>query len=420
MREAKVAEVTRNGRTVRFRKNDVLFKEGEASTVVYRLLSGEASVSRTSLAGGELMGSTKPGEFIGEMGVLVGAVRSATVTFAADSEVEKLTRTEFLELIAGDGELGMRLLHALSLRTRAMVERLNELGGTKDVPAFGSSGIRGAVTRFAIWVTGGAAELVRRRAKFVPETFRRKGRMVLTSVNGFPELRLKKGEVLFAEGAPTQHAYLVRSGAVRVMRGTRPIGELRTGEFIGEMGVLESRPRSASARALKDTVLQVIPPDGFYQLMRESRAAYFQVIDSLCERAQRLSKLIRASQGANGGSIYEAVSSVESVAQLAEQRLVNDLKKARNFFSLQVVHGKEMMKIYERYLRGEASKDEMERANAHFRDYLKIAGLGTLLVLPGAVLSIPLAAKIGKALGVDIFPSGDEGAAEADAESKNA
>jgi CRP-like cAMP-binding protein len=385
---------------VSFTKDEILFREGEASTSVYRLLSGEAAVSRANLAGGELMGTTRPGEFIGEMGALVGAVRSATVTFTADSEVEQLTRDEFLRLIAADGDLGMRLLHALSLRTRAMVERLNELGSVEAAP-FNKPG-------FFSRLVHGVAELLRRRAKFIPNDFRKGGAKALQMMQEFPEIHLRKGEPLFEEGAPSQYAYFVKKGVLRVMKGGRPIGELRHGAFIGEMGILESRPRSASAVAARDAVVAVIPEEEFYQLMRESRSAYFQVVDALCERAQRLAKVIRAKQATNGTGLYEAVSSMESVAQLAEHRLVNDLKKARRFFTTQATHGREMMQIYERYLRGEASKEELERANAHFRDYIKIAGLGTLLVLPGAVLSIPLAAKIGKALGVDIFPKNDE------------
>jgi hypothetical protein len=64
-----------------------------------------------------------------------------------------------------------------------------------------------------------------------------------------------------------------------------------------------------------------------------------------------------------------------------------------------------MTATYRNYLRGTATREEMERANAVLRDYLKMAGVGTLLILPGAPLTIPLVAKLGKALGVDIFPS---------------
>jgi len=37
-----------------------------------------------------------------------------------------------------------------------------------------------------------------------------------------------------------------------------------------------------------------------------------------------------------------------------------------------------------------------------------MAGVGTLFLLPGGIITVPLAAKIGKALGVDIFPTATE------------
>jgi len=67
-----------------------------------------------------------------------------------------------------------------------------------------------------------------------------------------------------------------------------------------------------------------------------------------------------------------------------------------------------MTATYEKYLRGTATRAEMEQANDVLRDYLKIAGIGTLLILPGAPITIPLVAKLGKAVGVDIFPSSVE------------
>ena len=96
---------------------------------------------------------------------------------------------------------------------------------------------------------------------------------------------------------------------------------------------------------------------------------------------------------------------MDSLAQLAEHRLVDEARRVRAYVTVQWDRGKIMTATYRNYLRGTATGEEMERANAVLRDYFKISGIGTLLILPGAPLTIPLVAKLGKALGVDIFPS---------------
>jgi hypothetical protein len=127
------------------------------------------------------------------------------------------------------------------------------------------------------------------------------------------------------------------------------------------------------------------------------------VIDALCERARRTHRRSAAWDG-RAGNLLDALRSVDSMAQLAEQRLVDEAHRVRVYFTVQLGRGKAMTATYHKYLRGAATREEMEQANAVLRDYLKIAGLGTLLILPGAPVTIPLVAKLGKALGVDIFP----------------
>ena len=385
-----------------FRSGDVLFREGDPSSAVYRLLSGEATVARETHAGSALIGATRPGDFVGEMGVLIGAVRNATVTFTRDAVLEQFTRKQFLELLADDYALGMRVLHALSLRTRVLVDRLHELGQCE----LRSPGISGRLKHTLTWSAKAPIDFLRRKAKFVPRSFRRDGKAV-DHLQGCPELHLKKGEVLLVDGEVSRNVYWLESGAIEVSKGGRRIGKLRPGEFIGEMGVLESRPRSATATASKASVLRELGPDKFFQLMRESKPAYFEVIDSLCERSRRLTQQIRELQPTQGDGIYEAIGSVESLSQLAEQRLVNDVQLIGRFFTVQVDHGKEMIIAYQRYIRGQATKEELERANRHLCDYFKMAGVGTLILLPGSVLAIPVAAKLGTILGINIFPNVD-------------
>jgi CRP-like cAMP-binding protein len=125
-----------------YKKNDILFREGDRSDFIYRLVSGEAEVTTLLKGGSEFAGRVLPGEFIGEIGVLVACRRGATAQFTSDSEVEELNRADFLALVASDRDVSVRLLNLLSLRTRSQVELLQAL------PDVGSPGA-GVFSKFA-------------------------------------------------------------------------------------------------------------------------------------------------------------------------------------------------------------------------------------------------------------------------------
>ena len=66
---------------------------------------------------------------------------------------------------------------------------------------------------------------------------------------------------------------------------------------------------------------------------------------------------------------------------------------------------KEMLSIYKRFTLKKATPEEMKKANQQFLDVLKGLGLGVFAVLPFAPITIPIAIKLGKRVGVDILPS---------------
>ncbi len=70
------------------------------------------------------------------------------------------------------------------------------------------------------------------------------------------------------------------------------------------------------------------------------------------------------------------------------------------------IETKEMFTIYRRYSRGIATKEEMKIANNQFREIVTSLGLGVLLVLPFAPLTLPIIVKLGKRFGINIIPSG--------------
>jgi len=63
------------------------------------------------------------------------------------------------------------------------------------------------------------------------------------------------GEVLFQEGEPGEVMYVIQSGAVRISKQVgseqRTLAKLGPGEFIGEMAILNGKPRTATATVIE-------------------------------------------------------------------------------------------------------------------------------------------------------------------------
>src|SRR5262245_24780589 len=377
---------------VKLEAGEILFSEGAASRHIYRVVSGEIEVSRRMGDGVAVLGRIGAGSFVGEMGALVWARRSGTARAVSNTVLRRYRRREFLAEIVRDPELSAQVLNGLSLRTRAHVEFL-----------------RGAPVAHKPSLIRRMIEALRRLLKRVP----RQGTLRATiGRSAFGRCEFEPGSTLFEEGEPSDGVFWIESGRVLVRTrdssgAERRAWHARAGEFLGEMGVLESLPRAATALAATRVVACKMSPEDFTALLRRSPAAVLMVIDALCERARRIRALGAAGNG-RSDDLMEALRSVDSMAQLAQQRLVDEALRARAYFAAQLGRGKIMTATYQSYLRGTATREEMEKANAVLRDYFKIAGIGTLLILPGAPITIPLVVKVGKALGVDILPSSVE------------
>ena len=71
------------------------------------------------------------------------------------------------------------------------------------------------------------------------------------------------GEIIFRQGYPGTHAYIIQSGEVAIIRemdnGSRQLlAVLKAGEMFGEIAVLDDVTRTATAEAHTDCVLQIM------------------------------------------------------------------------------------------------------------------------------------------------------------------
>jgi hypothetical protein len=79
----------------------------------------------------------------------------------------------------------------------------------------------------------------------------------------------EQGEVLFRQGDPSDVAIQILSGSAEVLRQAGDdaivLGTVQAGEFVGEMGVLEDRPRSATVRAAAPLEAELIARQDFLE-----------------------------------------------------------------------------------------------------------------------------------------------------------
>jgi hypothetical protein len=102
--------------------------------------------------------------------------------------------------------------------------------------------------------------------------------------------------MIFAEGDPSDEAYLIRSGRVSVMKrtvgGHVQLATLGPGDVLGEMGLLEERPRAASAQALEAVTVDVVSRDEFTNLLLRDPPRTMEILRVLFERLRTMNERI--------------------------------------------------------------------------------------------------------------------------------
>lgn len=86
--------------------------------------------------------------------------------------------------------------------------------------------------------------------------------------------KFSAGTILFREGDEGDTAYLVEKGSIEISSGDgedrRVLGEIVDGSLFGEMALISSMPRMATATAKIDTICIVIPRKVFRVLLFEA------------------------------------------------------------------------------------------------------------------------------------------------------
>ncbi len=92
-----------------------LMREGESGAEAMVIVSGWARVER----GGEVLNEIGPGAVVGEMALLSGKPRAATVTLLSDARLLVLARREFAALMDEMPSVRVQVMECLAVRLMA-------------------------------------------------------------------------------------------------------------------------------------------------------------------------------------------------------------------------------------------------------------------------------------------------------------
>lgn len=237
-----------------FAAGATIFRQGDPPDHFYVIQRGEVEVSLEQPGGqGRTIARLGAGDHFGEIGVLQGVPRTATVRAATDTTVLALGRDAFNELVVEADVTRGELVQLME--RRAIATSLARALPLLDTEALG---------RFA----------------------------------GFCERRtLPAGTVIVRQGEPADSFYVLARG--RVELSVQPptgseivVAHLEAVDFFGEVGVLQRRPRTATVRAVDGpvTVLE-IPRERFEEMVGDSGALRDDLVRVTGERLLRLARV---------------------------------------------------------------------------------------------------------------------------------
>ena len=249
--EALVDALGATARTIRLAPGDILVEEGAEADVVFVVMSGSLEAVTASGRSEVVVGFLGAGTLIGEITVIAGGRRTATLRAVEPSEVMVVDRADFEEWLSGDPDAA----DAISAEARARIDRTH------------------VATMVASLVGQSEASLLQQ------------------IVDRVEWRRLEAGEVLFEEGDVSDAVYFIVSGRVRVSAdagaGRNILAELGRGEVVGELGLLDDAPRSATVQAVRDSTVARFSKDVFEELVTHSPGLMLHVARGILTRLRR-------------------------------------------------------------------------------------------------------------------------------------
>jgi CRP-like cAMP-binding protein/thioredoxin reductase/Fe-S-cluster-containing hydrogenase component 2 len=207
---------------------ETIFRYGDYTSSFFSVLEGELAVLVKSKDGSDIYFQVKARNFFGEMGLISGRRRSATVKTIKDCVLVEIPRRSMLKLI-DSVESVRRKLDEVSMKRIVRNCLISTLPGN-DLDHL----LQGASIK-----------------------------------------RYKAGDTIFSQGDKADGMYLIRRGSIVISRmegrKKKVLSYVVTGSYFGEMALFSERLRSATARAASETEVVLLKAQTVIEVVEHNK-----------------------------------------------------------------------------------------------------------------------------------------------------
>jgi len=127
MQSKNISKLVTNGQVIRYAKDDLIVQQERKGDSMFVIIEGSARVLLMTDKGGEVNIADKDaGDFFGEMSLLTGELRSASIRANIDSIVLKIDKASFSSLIVTDEVVLAEFVEALSKSKSGIAEAISK------------------------------------------------------------------------------------------------------------------------------------------------------------------------------------------------------------------------------------------------------------------------------------------------------
>ena len=100
------------------------------------------------------------------------------------------------------------------------------------------------------------------------------------------------GDYIIKEGDSDARIYVINTGRVEVTKGDKSLGELKDGDFFGEMSFLTGEMRSASVVAKENSTIFMLDATSFLEMIKKNPELALKIMRGLAEKLKAANEKI--------------------------------------------------------------------------------------------------------------------------------